>query len=316
MLRIVVFDGGWGGELVANFLASELKTVNVTKVIDWSNAPYEGKGLSQIYQLTEQCLAPYIGDVDLIVLGGYVVSAAALDYLRRQYPKQQFIGMGINYYRITKTRCIPENITLLGNVNLLNDSVYEEVRQKMSTSTIICPDCSGWDELIDSGEMSEEILRTELQEIFLLSPNKKCRRRLTPDTTQPFLRLPNLAPTPLQLQIANFLSHSATPSCKQEDSTSNPFSYGVTHDSVTETSKTEVADDELSRNDDHSKWSQDLELLHTDVVLLLNTHFWDIKTELENVFGYRTRIMDFRQKLLHDVCFTLGLRGVDGAPSK
>lgn len=64
------------------------------------------------------------------------------------------------------------------------------------------------------------------------------------------------------------------------------------------------------------KSQEDLQRFRTDVVLLLDTHFWDIKTELEHLFGYGTRVLDFRQKLLHDVCRELGLRGVDGRPSK
>lgn len=58
------------------------------------------------------------------------------------------------------------------------------------------------------------------------------------------------------------------------------------------------------------------ELFRPDVILLLNTHFWSIRSELEELFGYRVRVLDFRQKLLHDTCRALELRGVHGDRSK
>lgn len=56
--------------------------------------------------------------------------------------------------------------------------------------------------------------------------------------------------------------------------------------------------------------------LKPDVVLLLNTHFWEVKAELEEIFGWRVRVLDFREKLLHDVCAALKLRGVHGGRAK
>lgn len=53
-----------------------------------------------------------------------------------------------------------------------------------------------------------------------------------------------------------------------------------------------------------------------DLVLLLNTHFWEIKPEIERILGWRVRVLDFREKLLHDVCAALKLRGVDGNRAK
>ena len=38
MLKIVIFDGGFGGELFADQLEAELDVVEVIRVIDWRNA--------------------------------------------------------------------------------------------------------------------------------------------------------------------------------------------------------------------------------------------------------------------------------------
>ena len=82
MLKIVVFDGGWGGELVADYLAEELQTIEIERVIDWKHAPYDNKTISEIESLSEDCLRPYVGKVDLIVLGGYATSLA-LEFLEQ-----------------------------------------------------------------------------------------------------------------------------------------------------------------------------------------------------------------------------------------
>lgn len=80
MLKVVVFDGGCGGEAVAEFLAEELQVVEIIPVIDWNHAPYDNQDSCEICRLADMSLQKYIGKVDLIVLGGYVASMA-LEFL-------------------------------------------------------------------------------------------------------------------------------------------------------------------------------------------------------------------------------------------
>ena len=112
MLKIVVFDSGWGGELVADFLMRELTTVEVVRAIDWVGAPYCGKSVEGIYELVDVNLQRFIGNVDLIVLGGYAASLA-LGYLREKYPQQKFVGMSINYDMVLRSRNFPGQVVLL-----------------------------------------------------------------------------------------------------------------------------------------------------------------------------------------------------------
>lgn len=246
MLKVVVFDSGCGGDIVADYLASELGIVEVVRVVE-INLSLEDGSLSEICRFSKACLRAYVGKVDLIVLGGYVVSLA-LGFLREEYPRQKFVSVGINYYRILKSRAFPGQIAIMADKALFDVVVRKEVCQELPYSTIILPDCSGWDNLINNGEMSTEVLRTDLGPYFALRSDQKHL----------------LSPPP-------------------ESSQSPP-----------------------DRSD----------LLRPDVILLLNTHFWFIKSELEELFGYQTRVLDFRQKLLHDTCRALDLRGVDGCRSK
>ncbi len=246
MLKVVVFDSGYGGDVVADYLSDELGIVEVVRVIE-ANLSLENGSLAQIYHFSKACLRTYVGKVDLIVLGGYVVSLA-LELLEREYPQQKFISVGVNYYRILNSRAFPNQIAIMANKALFETKVRTEICRELPYSTIILPDCSGWDQLINDGQMSTDVLRSDLGPYFALRPS----RRKTP-------------PPPS--------SNSANPPDKPD-----PF--------------------------------------RPDVVLLLNTHFWSIREDFEELFGYCVRVIDFRQKLLHDTCRALNLRGVDGCRSK
>lgn len=238
MLKVVIFDSGWGGDFVADYLSSELKTVEFIRVIDWKHAPYDHRSLAEIYRLTKQSLKKYIYKVDLIVLASYTVSLF-LHNLQEHYPKQNFVGVGINYYRILKSRCYPYRITLMGNSFLADSTFCNEIQQNLPYSTIAIPDCSGYEQLIDDGEMTLDILRRDLQAYFQIDPR----------------------------YIDQGIGSRAN-------------------------------------------------LIQSDIVLLLNTHFWDIKDEIEKVFGFNVAVFDFRRKLLHDVCAALHLLGIDGGRSE
>lgn len=304
MLRIVVFDSGWGGELVANFLMEELKMVEVVRVIDWPHAPYCGHTRDEICWLVEQGLTGYIGRVDAIVLGGYTVSLA-LGYLCERYPEQKFVGMGINFDAILRTRSYPDNVVLMAGRLTSELELRQELRQRLPYSTLVIPDCAGWEELIDEGLMMPEILRRDLGHDFALAESV-IHRKVQEDKVPSSLggeilgmngSLKNAGVTgrsdkdALRAAIAKF-AQAAEEAAADERALVHQF--------------TEEAPDV---GDDSGR-------IHPDVVLLLNTHFWEIKLDLEAIFGWKVRVLDFREKLLHDVCAALKLRGVHGKRAK
>lgn len=284
MLRIVVFDGGWGGQIVADYLSSELATADVDTVIDWQCAPYEDKDPRLLLTRAKELISTEIGKADLIVLGGYVVSLLIKD-LRAAYPGQKFVGMGINFYRVLKTRCLPECVTIMGDDILQRSTVFERIRQNLPDSTLVFPDCSGWEHLIDIGEMSTDILRYELGDYFELCTPPPKPARPSASTTHSLFKPPMT--NSMSSEIANFIS-----------------------------APNESFRPEIIFTPRRVPLDPNRKLIRTDLILLLNTHYWDIKTEVEEVFGFRTIVMDFRRKLLHDVCVALGLLGTDGERSK
>ncbi len=254
MLKVVVFDGGWGGEVVANYLEEELSVVEVVRVIDWKNAPYDEKSVEEIAEYAEENLQEYFGKVDLIVLGGYAVGLAK-KILRERHPEQEFISPEINYDLILRARCYPEQVAILAGKTVYNSLVRSEVREKLPYSTLILPDCGGWEELINEDLMTKEILQAELAWDFILQKQKQKREKLS--------------------------------------------SVAVNGDGS-------IGSDMMVAR----------KKMKPDAVLILNTHYWEVRESLEEVFGWKVRMIDFRQKLLHDVCFTLKLRGADGKRSK
>ena len=299
MLKIVVFDSGWGGELVADFLMRELTTVEVVRVIDWVRAPYCGKSVEEICELADLNLRRFVGEGDLIVLGGYAVSLA-FGYLREKYPQQKFVCMSINYYMVLRSRNFPGQVALLMDRLTSESELRQELRTALPYSTLIIPDCTGWEELLNENLMTEEILRRDLSSDFILTtPGRRWQRAANDElsfddiATQVVVKKPEIFDSKEQALRAAIVKFS-------------------------QASKAAVADE--------CKFAEDLanETLgierrgswRPDVILLLNTHFWEIKLELEAIFGYKVRVLDFREKLLHDVCAALKLRGVHGKRAK
>lgn len=300
MLKIVVFDGGWGGELAASFLQQELKIVEVIKVVDWLNIPYDDKTPEEICVLAQKYLAPFVGKVDLIVLGGYTVSLA-LDRLQEQYPQQMFVGMGINYNRLLKLSQPPKQIALLCNSSLVETSLCTKLQDYLPESTLIIPDSSGWEQLINTGEMTAEILRLELQDYFALSrPSQHPTSSLIGATTLD----QNALTGQLRLQVLRFLARNYDYILQTKATIE---AAGGDH-SATYPQGDACAEMEAN---DYNELASDL--LRPDTILMLNTHFWEIEPEIQELFGRGVRVIDFKEKLLHDVCLALGLKGVDGA---
>lgn len=297
MLKVVVFDSGWGGELVADFLMEELTTVEVVRAIDWAHAPYCGKGVDEICALAEAVLTRHVGKADVIVLGGYAVSLA-LGFLCEKYPQQKFVGMGINYDKVLNSRTYPGQVALLMDRLTSESELRQEMRNALPYSTLIIPDCTGWEGLINENLMTTEILRQDLGYDFLLTPVRKWRRRA--DDSGGFDNLVT--------QVEQ----------KSEDSDDKKQALRDAIMKFTQAAQA-AADDERDKAEALASQSLQIEQrneLRPDVVLLLNTHFWEIKLELEELFGYKVRVLDFREKLLHDVCAALKLRGVHGRRAK
>ena len=93
MLKIVVLDSGFGGELFADKLKENLQVMEIIRVIDWRNADKYMHGKREARHAAEEALRPYIGRVDLIIIANFLLSITSLKYFRRKYKNQRFVGV-------------------------------------------------------------------------------------------------------------------------------------------------------------------------------------------------------------------------------
>ncbi len=154
MLKIAVFDTGFGGELFADRLEEALPVVKVIRVIDWRNALKVEQHPREARKIAEEALRPYIGTVDLIVIANYLISAVGLSYFRRKYPNQKFIGFTLRPHRISTKPTV-----ILTTRATTRNFVYFSASHRLKAKTI-CLD--RWPHLIDDGELTSDDFKKDL----------------------------------------------------------------------------------------------------------------------------------------------------------
>lgn len=299
MIKIVVFDGGWGGELVANFLQNELNVVEIVRVIDWRNAPYDEKSEKEICMLAEKALRPYIGECDLIVLGGYAVSLA-LESLKKLFPRQKFIGMGINQYRLRRSRNRQKQIAVLASESVKHSKWRAELKRIFPKARIKWADCRGWGQLINENRMTKNYLYQSLAREFRVAAE------VSPEPPT------GKAPEELPLGARMLLEDKR----KQWNRDEGEIVAAVKNlDKLSARAKVDERRSLAEELASHRKHPLKRPM-KPDLVLILDTNFLEYQTELEEIFGWQTLVMEFREKVVREICATLHLRGVDGKRAK
>ena len=149
MLKIVVFDSGFGGELFADYLEEELPIVEIIRVIDWRHANELQDDQHSARKVAEEALAPYIGKVDMIVFANYLLTVTSLRYFRKKYATQNFTGL--NLY-LEDSRGEASTVVLTTRA-LARTTKYHHYAHRIKAKTVVLND---WPLLIDDGELSHE----------------------------------------------------------------------------------------------------------------------------------------------------------------
>ncbi len=155
MLKIVIFDTGYGGEMFADRLESELPVAEIIRVIDWRNAETISRHPHGSRKIIEDALRPYLGTVDLIIIANYLISATSLNYLKRKYNTQKIIGFTLKPDRIVANR----PTLIIATKPTTKNLAFFSLRHSLVSKTI-CLDT--WPCLIDDGELTEEIYQKDL----------------------------------------------------------------------------------------------------------------------------------------------------------
>ena len=158
MLKIVVFDSGYGGELFADFLQEKLPIVQVIRVIDWRNADKILTKPRDARKVTELAIGPYIGKVDLIIFVNHLLTITSLKYFKRKYNNQKFLGLDLK-----RPSDFAERDTLILTTKAVMHTInyYNFLfRLKCRAKTIAL---DSWPAKIDDGELTIEEIKEVLK---------------------------------------------------------------------------------------------------------------------------------------------------------
>lgn len=151
MIKIVVFDCGYGGEFFADRFEEEIPVVDIIRVIDWRHAERYLNSIKDSRVLAEAALRPYINKVDLIIFANHLLSITSLKYFRRKYPKQRFVGFSLK----TPDTFIQRDTLMITTKAVTRTMEYHgflfRLKRKIKTITV-----DTWPLKIDDGELTDE----------------------------------------------------------------------------------------------------------------------------------------------------------------
>ncbi len=329
MLKVVVYDSGWGEECVANYLRKELPIMEVEQVgrrnAIWYDRPEEWNGREAILEAI-RVLTPYIGKCDAIVLGGYA-SSLMIEVLRREFPGQNFVGMAVDFEKIFHSRMMPSNVGVLVNPIIAESELMNDLQMNLAGANLVVPDTLGWDELLDDDMLSKRILRSTLAKHFIIQkPITYASRR---QTTRKVRLMHYTKTTPVSSALSREkIIRAAVENLERlsrivAEDEAREGEMGQDNGMTVEAANMDwnyIMQRNVSARDGREMWQYDefsrpirertrLVPVRADVILLLDTHLWGIRAELEEIFGWRTRVIDFRKRLLADVYAAVGLKG-------
>lgn len=158
MLKVAVYDSGYGGENLADRLEQELPVIEVVRIIDWRHAAEIQSSAKEARKHAELALHPYIGKVDLIIFANHLLTTTSLKYFRQKYENQKFIGL-----QLERPCSFVKRDTLI----LTTKAVFRTLRFhsfvhqiKMNTRTLIL---ESWPAKIDDGELTIAEIRDTIE---------------------------------------------------------------------------------------------------------------------------------------------------------
>ena len=156
MLKVVVFDSGYGGELFADYLQENLPVIQIIRVIDWRNSKKINTKYREARKITEIAIKPYIGRVDLIIFANHLLTITSLKYFKRKYQTQKFLGLDFEQPNYCNER---DTIVLTTKAVARTINYHNYLfRLKCKTKTLVL---DNWPAKIDSGELAaSEIINT------------------------------------------------------------------------------------------------------------------------------------------------------------
>ncbi len=174
-MRLIVFDSGLGGEIVARRLARLHPKDEIITVLDQTNLPYGNKPPKTITRLCETALLPYFGHSNVIVLACNSATATSIDYLRRRYSDEVFVGfepMIKPAAAATRSRVI----AVLATPATLRSQRYQILKRRWAADCwVLEPDCADWAERLENDsfnpnearDLTEKLISRQADQLVL-----------------------------------------------------------------------------------------------------------------------------------------------------
>lgn len=158
MLKVVIYDSGYGGEDFADKLEEELQTIEVIRIIDWRHAEAIQENAKEARKYAEKALFPYIGKVDLIIFANHLLTITSLKYFIQKYKNQKFTGLELEHPCAFVER---EMLALTTKAVSKTIRYHSFIRQlKMNTKTLVL---DSWPIRIDDGDLTLTEIKEKMQ---------------------------------------------------------------------------------------------------------------------------------------------------------
>lgn len=159
-MKIGIFDSGIGGEAIALSVRAALPEAEVISVNDREHMPYGEKNQREIIKLTINAIQPLLEcRCDIIVIACNTATALAIDFLRKQYPHQKFVGiepMIKSASQLSKNK----TIAVCATPGTLSSQRYHKLINKFAEGIrIIEPDCRNWAYLIENNAINQKDIK-------------------------------------------------------------------------------------------------------------------------------------------------------------
>lgn len=159
MLKIVIFDSGYGGELFADLLEEKLGVAaQVIRVIDWRHASELAKNPRKTRKIVETALRPYLGAVDLIFFANHFISLTSLNYFRHHYKTQRFLGFQLP----DAAKFASKKTLVLTTQPLTKTLIFRNYLFRLDARKKVVA-LDEWPALIDDGELTETMISDALK---------------------------------------------------------------------------------------------------------------------------------------------------------
>lgn len=160
MIPVGVFDSGVGGLSVVAELMAQLPAQPLIYLADQANAPYGQRSLDEIRELSDG-ITRFLLDqgAHVIVIACNTASAAALHWLRSQYPRVPFVGMEPAVKPAaerTRTRHIGVMATPATFQGELFINLIDRFGTHVTVHTQVCPELVP---LVEAGELATDRAR-------------------------------------------------------------------------------------------------------------------------------------------------------------